>query len=135
MIDAFSGPRQVLHYGQRGIDHDHCQELKRSIMKTPAQTRSIAISLLCAIGLSMAASAAHAASPVSDLARLDGSIGHLGVRDPYSEGARIGNRDPFVEGARIGNRDPYSEGANLGTRDPYSEGARIGGRDGYTEGA
>ncbi len=44
-------------------------------MKTLAQPRTLAVSLLCAIGLSMAAASAHASTPVSDLARLDGSIG------------------------------------------------------------
>ncbi len=53
-------------------------------MKTLAQRRNLATSVLCALGLTLAvASGAHAATPVSDLARLDGSTARVGNVDPY----------------------------------------------------
>ncbi|QOT79773.1 hypothetical protein [Cupriavidus basilensis] len=92
-------------------------------MKTLAQPRTLAVSLLCAIGLSMAAASAHASTPVSDLARLDGSIGR--TVDAFTDGARNGPRDPFTDGARSGPRDPYTDGAR-GVNEPrssFSDGA------------
>lgn len=86
-------------------------------MKTLAQPRTLAVSLLCAIGLSMAAASAHAGTPVSDLARLDGSIGR--TVDAFTDGARNGPRDPFTDGARSGPRDPYTDGAR-GVNEPRS---------------
>ncbi len=91
-------------------------------MKTP-----LALSLLCAIGLSVGATAAQASQPISDLARLDGSIGRK--VDPYLDGARsvTEKRDVYTEGARsvTEKRDVYTEGARTVTekRDIYSEGA------------
>ncbi|MDF3834900.1 hypothetical protein P3W85_18330 [Cupriavidus basilensis] len=92
-------------------------------MKTLAQPRTLAATLLCAIGLSMAAASAHAATPVSDLARLDGSIGR--TVDAFTDGARNGPRDPYTDGARIGQRDVFSDGAR-GVNEPrssFSDGA------------
>ncbi|KAI3592158.1 hypothetical protein ACIPID_13995 [Cupriavidus sp. CER94] len=89
--------------------------------------KTLALSLLCAIGLSAGATAAQAAQPLSDLARLDGSIGRK--IDPYLDGARgvTEKRDVYSEGARsvTDKRDVYSEGARGVTekRDVYSEGA------------
>ncbi|MGO4812288.1 hypothetical protein AB4156_22265 [Cupriavidus sp. 2MCAB6] len=91
-------------------------------MKTLTQPRTLAVTLLCAIGLSMAAASAHANSPVSDLARLDGSIGR--TVDAFTDGARTGPRDPFTDGAHNGRRDPFTDGAHNGPRDPYTDGAR-----------
>lgn len=89
--------------------------------------KTIALSLLCAIGLSVGATAAQASQPVSDLARLDGSIGRK--VDPYLDGARgvTEKRDVYTEGARsvTEKRDVYTEGARTVTekRDIYTEGA------------
>jgi hypothetical protein len=89
--------------------------------------KTLALSLLCAIGLSVGATAAQASQSVSDLARLDGSIGRK--VDPYLDGARgvTEKRDVYSEGARgvTEKRDVYSEGARGVTekRDVYSEGA------------
>lgn len=89
--------------------------------------KTLALSLLCAIGLSAGATAAQAAQPLSDLSRLDGSIGR--TIDPYLDGARgvTEKRDVYSEGARsvTDKRDVYSEGARAVTekRDVYSEGA------------
>ena len=98
-------------------------------MKTLSQLQGTAAAVLCTLGLTLAASAAHAAQPVSDLARLDGSIGHIGARDPYSDGARGINdhRSPYSDGARSVTepRSPYSDGARTVTeqRDAFGEGA------------
>lgn len=93
-------------------------------MKTIAQHRSLALSLLCAIGLSLAGAAAHAAEPVSDIARLDGSIGHAGKADPFLDGARVGRADPYTDGARLGKMDPFTDGARItDRRDTFTEGA------------
>ncbi|WP_011301680.1 MULTISPECIES: hypothetical protein [Cupriavidus] len=108
------------------------------IMKTLAQRRNLATSVLCALGLTLAAaSGAHAASPVSDLARLDGSIGRVGNVDPYLDGAKLGKVDPYTDGAKLGKVDPFTDGANLGKRDPYTDGARTvqESRDAFTDGA
>ncbi|RZT29365.1 hypothetical protein [Cupriavidus agavae] len=89
--------------------------------------KTLALSLICAIGLSAAATAAQASQPVSDLARLDGSIGRK--VDPFTDGARgvTEKRDVYTEGSRsvTDKRDVYSEGARGVTekRDVYSEGA------------
>jgi hypothetical protein len=89
--------------------------------------KTLALSLLCAIGLSAGATAAQASQPVNDLARLDGSIGR--TIDPYLDGARgvTEKRDVYTEGARsvTEKRDVYSEGARTVTepRDTFSEGA------------
>lgn len=89
--------------------------------------KTLALSLLCAIGLSVGATAVQAAQPVSDLARLDGSIGRK--VDPYLDGARsvTDQRDVYTEGARsvTEKRDVYSEGARSITekRDAFTEGA------------
>ncbi|CAJ94971.1 hypothetical protein CMPELA_19805 [Cupriavidus necator] len=81
-------------------------------MKTIAQRRSLALSLLCAVSLSFAAAAAHASEPVSDIARLDGSIAHAGKADPFLGGARLGKADPFTDGARTTDRrDAFTDGA------------------------
>ncbi|WP_454743083.1 hypothetical protein [Cupriavidus necator] len=81
-------------------------------MKTPAQRRSLMLSLLCAAGLSFAAATAHASEPVSDTARLDGSIGHVGKADPFLDGARVGKADPFSDGASTTDRrDAFTDGA------------------------
>ncbi|MCY1204564.1 hypothetical protein D3C81_1803080 [compost metagenome] len=93
-------------------------------MKTLAQPRSLALSLLCAAGLSFAAVAAHASEPVSDIARLDGSIAHAGKADPFLDGARIGRADPYTDGAKQGKADPFTDGAAItDRRDSFSEGA------------
>ncbi len=94
-------------------------------MKTLAQTRCTALTLLCAAGLALGGIAsAHAAAPVSDLARLDGSIGHVGKADPFLDGAKIGKPDPFTDGARIDKRDPFTDGANVvDKRDAFTDGA------------
>lgn len=93
-------------------------------MKTLAQRRNLALSLLCAAGLSFAAVAAHAAEPVSDISRLDGSIGHVGKVDPFLDGARIGRPDPYTDGARQGKADPFTDGASItDRRDSFTEGA------------
>jgi hypothetical protein len=106
-------------------------------MKTLAQRRNLAVSVLCAIGLSLtAASVAHASEPVSDLSRLDGSIGRIGKVDPYLDGAKVGKFDPYTDGAKLGKVDPFTDGANLGKRDPYTDGANIqDARDAFTQGA
>ncbi|MDW3686058.1 hypothetical protein RA280_30820 [Cupriavidus sp. CV2] len=80
-------------------------------MKTLARTTTLAATLLCAIGLSLAAGAAHATTPASDLVRLDGSIGRK--IDGFTDGARIGQRDVFTDGARGVNepRDSFTDGA------------------------
>ncbi|SCV02362.1 conserved exported hypothetical protein [Cupriavidus necator] len=81
-------------------------------MKTIAQRRSLALSLLCAVSLSFAAAAAHASEPVSDIARLDGSIAHAGKADPFLDGARLGKADPFTDGAKTTDRrDAFTDGA------------------------
>lgn len=81
-------------------------------MKTLAQRRSLLLSLLCAAGLSFAAATAHASEPVSDLARLDGSIGHVGKADPYTDGAKMGKVDPFTDGASTTDRrNAFTDGA------------------------
>ncbi|MGH8785709.1 MAG: hypothetical protein ACREYA_11580 [Cupriavidus necator] len=81
-------------------------------MKTIAQRRSLALSLLCAASLSFAAAAAHASEPVSDIARLDGSIAHVGKADPFLDGARLGKADPFTDGAKTTDRrDAFTDGA------------------------
>ncbi|MFJ4293699.1 hypothetical protein ACIP1U_28620 [Cupriavidus sp. NPDC089707] len=93
-------------------------------MKTLAQRRSLALSLLCAAGLSFAAVAAHASEPVSDIARLDGSIAHVGKVDPFLDGARIGRADPYTDGAKQGKVDPFTDGAAItDRRDSFTEGA------------
>ena len=107
-------------------------------MKTLAQRRNLATSILCALGLTLAAaSGAHAAAPVSGLARLDGSIARVGNVDPYLDGAKLGKVDPFTDGARIDKRDPFTDGARIDKRDPYTDGARSiqEARDTFTEGA
>jgi len=107
-------------------------------MKTLAKPRKLAVSVLCAVGLTLAAaSAAHAATPVSDLARLDGSIGHVGKADPYLDGARMGKFDPYTDGSKLGKVDPFTDGAKVGKSDPYTDGARSiqEGRDAFTDGA
>ncbi|KWR87622.1 hypothetical protein [Cupriavidus sp. IDO] len=103
-------------------------------MKTLAQRRNLAVSVLCAIGLSLtAASVAHASEAVSDLSRLDGSIGKV---DPYLDGAKVGKFDPYTDGAKLGKVDPFTDGANLGKRDPFTDGANIqDARDAFTQGA
>ncbi|WP_420998112.1 hypothetical protein ACKI2N_033885 [Cupriavidus sp. 30B13] len=80
-------------------------------MKTLAQPRTLATTLLCAIGLSLAAASAHASTPVSDLARLDGSIGRK--VDAFTDGARTTQRDAFTDGARSVSepRSSFSDGA------------------------
>ncbi|GAA7761280.1 MULTISPECIES: hypothetical protein [Cupriavidus] len=89
--------------------------------------KTLALSLLCAIGLSVGATAAQASEFNSDLARLDGSIARK--VDPYLDGARgvTEKRDVYTEGARsvTEKRDVYTEGARGVTekRDVYSEGA------------
>ncbi|MGO4306994.1 hypothetical protein [Cupriavidus sp. RAF12] len=91
--------------------------------------KTLALSLLCAIGLSVGATAAQASQPLSDLARLDGSIGRVGSVDPYTDGARgvTEKRDVYTDGARTvsDKRDPYTDGARTVTekRDGFSEGA------------
>ncbi|GJG94503.1 hypothetical protein [Cupriavidus pauculus] len=89
--------------------------------------KTLALSLLCAIGLSAGANAALASQPVSDLARLDGSIGRK--IDPYLDGARsvTEKRDVYTDGARgaLEKRDVYTDGARGVTEK----------RDGFTEGA
>ncbi|CAN7685012.1 hypothetical protein D9M68_83480 [compost metagenome] len=93
-------------------------------MKTITQRRSLALSLLCAVSLSFAAAAAHASEPVSDIARLDGSIAHVGKADPFLDGARIGQPDPYTDGARVGKPDPFTDGANVtDRRDAFTDGA------------
>ncbi|WP_042880682.1 hypothetical protein [Cupriavidus necator] len=93
-------------------------------MKTLAQRRSLLLSLLCAAGLSFAAATAHASEPVSDIARLDGSIGHVGKADPFLDGARVGKADPFTDGAKIGKFDPFTDGASItDRRDAFTDGA------------
>nr|WP_315597560.1 hypothetical protein [uncultured Cupriavidus sp.] len=88
--------------------------------------KTLALSLI-ALGLSIGATAAQAAQPLSDLARLDGSIGR--TIDPYLDGARgvTEKRDVYTEGARTvtEKRDVYTEGARTVTekRDVYTEGA------------
>ncbi len=107
-------------------------------MKTLAQRRNLATSVLCALGLTLAAAAgAHAATPVSDLARLDGSIARIGKVDPYLDGAKLGKVDPYTDGAKLGKVDPFTDGAKLGKVDPYTDGARgiHEARDAFTEGA
>ncbi|WP_427307546.1 hypothetical protein [Cupriavidus sp. H39] len=92
-------------------------------MKTMIQRRTLALSVLCAAGLSLAV-AAHAAEPVSDLARLDGSSAHVGKADPYLDGARIGRADPYTDGARVGKPDPFTDGANVSERrNAFTDGA------------
>ncbi|MDK3025775.1 hypothetical protein QO239_24560 [Cupriavidus taiwanensis] len=92
-------------------------------MKTLIQRRTLALSLLCAAGLSFAA-AAHASEPVSDLARLDGSSAHVGKPDPFLDGARIGQPDPYTDGARTGKPDPFTDGANVtDRRNAFTDGA------------
>ncbi|WP_432261632.1 hypothetical protein [Cupriavidus sp. TMH.W2] len=95
-------------------------------MKTITQRRSLALSLLCAVGLSFAA-AAHASEPVSAIsgnARLDGSIAHAGKADPFLDGARVGKPDPYTDGARVGKPDPFTDGANVtDRRDAFTDGA------------
>ncbi|MDT6963251.1 MULTISPECIES: hypothetical protein [unclassified Cupriavidus] len=89
--------------------------------------KTLALSLLCALGLSVGATAAQASQPISDLARLDGSIGRK--IDPYLDGARgvTEKRDVYTEGSRsvTDKRDVYSEGARGVTeqRDAFTEGA------------
>ncbi|MGT2489941.1 hypothetical protein ACU4GD_03905 [Cupriavidus basilensis] len=91
-------------------------------MKTLTQPRTLAVTLLCAIGLSMAAASAHANSPVSDLARLDGSIGRTvdaftdgrlapvrAIRSPMAPTTAVGTRSRMVP--HNGPRDPYTDGA------------------------
>ncbi|MGO4332042.1 hypothetical protein AB4Z48_33060 [Cupriavidus sp. 2TAF22] len=92
-------------------------------MKTLAQPRTLAATLLCAIGLSLAAASAHASTPVSDLARLDGSIGRQ--IDAFTDGARQGPRDPFTDGALTGQRDAFTDGARSvsDARSSFSDGA------------
>lgn len=83
-------------------------------MKTLAQRRNLAVSVVCAVGLTLAtASAASAATPISGLARLDGSIGHVGKADPFTDGARLDKRDPYTDGARSIQeaRDTFTDGA------------------------
>lgn len=95
-------------------------------MKTSALSRSTALSLLCAAGLALGGIAsAHAAKPVSDLARLDGSIGYVGKADPFTDGARVGKPDPFTDGANVvDKRDPFTDGAHVGDkRDAFTDGA------------
>jgi hypothetical protein len=108
--------------GQRGAPATHPAK-KDYTMKTITQRRSLALSLLCAVGLSFAAATAHAAEPVSDLARLDGGSAHVGKVDPFLDGARIGKPDPFTDGARIGKPDPFTDGARIGKPDPFTDGA------------
>ncbi|CAG9185189.1 hypothetical protein [Cupriavidus pampae] len=97
-------------------------------MKNLSKLQGTAAAVLVTLGLTMGA-AANAAQPLTDIARLDGSIGHVGARDPYTDGARGVNepRSTFTDGARSVNepRSPYSDGARTVTerRDVFAEGA------------
>ncbi|NUO87323.1 MAG: hypothetical protein HOQ33_02465 [Cupriavidus sp.] len=93
-------------------------------MKTLIPRRTLALSLLCAAGLSFAAGA-HASGPLaSDLARLDGSSAHAGKADPFLDGARIGRPDPYTDGARVAKPDPFTDGANVtDRRNAFTDGA------------
>lgn len=98
-------------------------------MTTLSKFQGVAATILCTIGLTLGASAAQAAQPATDLARLDGSIGRVGKTDPFTDGARGVNepRSPYSDGARSVTepRSPYSDGARTVTerRDPFGEGA------------
>ena len=97
-----------------------------------------------AIGLSGLAHADRGAAPSSSSLRL--AAAHGGVRDTYTDGARVSNRDGYTDGARVSNRDGYTDGARTGKADPftdgmamdradpYGNGAHNGTRDPYTEG-
>lgn len=88
-----------------------------------AQSRRLTLTLLCAAGLAVAASAAHAAELPTGQIRLDGSIAR--TVDPYTDGARVGKADPFTDGASINDpRSSFTDGAHVNDRrDPFTQGA------------
>lgn len=99
-------------------------------MKALTKQRYFATSVLCALGLTLAAaSGAYAAESASGLARLDGSIGHAGKFDPFTDGARGVHdpRSPFTDGAHSVNapRDVFTDGARSvqEARSAFSDGA------------
>jgi len=98
-------------------------------MKPASRTSlPLAVSVLAAIGLSLAAATgAHARTLDSGIVRLGGSAAHVtDKRDMFTDGARITDkRDPFTDGARVTDkRDPFLDGAH-GTQsvDPWRDGA------------
>lgn len=91
-------------------------------MKTLAQPRLLALSLLCAAGFAVAATTAHASS----LERgIDAAAARVGKVDPYTDGA-FGKRDPYTDGA-FSPRNPYTDGARSehvrDARDSFAQGA------------
>ncbi|UIF90051.1 hypothetical protein [Cupriavidus sp. UYPR2.512] len=95
-------------------------------MNTPSQRRNLAVSVLCAVGLTLAAaSAAHAAPSVSGFGRMDGAISHVGKVDPFLDGAKLGKVDPFTDGGKVSKPDPFTDGARSihEARDPFTDGA------------
>ncbi|SDC71833.1 hypothetical protein SAMN05216345_103411 [Cupriavidus sp. YR651] len=94
-------------------------------MNRLARTTHLAAALLCAIGLSLAAGAANATTPASELVRLDGSVGRK--VDAFTDGAGIVQRDVYAGGARSVHepRDVFTDGARSvhEPRDVFTDGA------------
>ncbi|CAG9180041.1 hypothetical protein CURE108131_12970 [Cupriavidus respiraculi] len=94
-------------------------------MKTLAHSRRFALTLLCAAGLSAAASLAHAGELHDSTLRLDGSAARVGAADPYTDGASaVGARDVYTDGARALNRHEAGASSHVADqRDAFSQGA------------
>jgi hypothetical protein len=95
-------------------------------MKTLAQSRRFALSLLCAAGLAAAGSLAHASELHDGKLRLDGSAARVGAVDPYTDGAAaVGPRDVYTDGARTLSKGyPQANGSHVADRrDAFSQGA------------
>lgn len=94
-------------------------------MKTLAQPRFLAMSLLCAAGFALAGTAQASQLSTGQL-RLDGSTARVGAVDPYTDGAGKGApRDPYADGARaLDSRNPFVDGARVDeARDRFTDGA------------
>ncbi|NUO88297.1 MAG: hypothetical protein HOQ33_01395 [Cupriavidus sp.] len=65
------------------------------------------------------------------------AFGGTGLRDVYSDGAKVSKFDVYTDGAKVSKFDVYTDGARAtGTRDTFTDGARTTDmRDQFTDGA
>ncbi|WP_373378633.1 hypothetical protein [Cupriavidus nantongensis] len=63
------------------------------------------------------------------------AFGGTGLRDVYTDGAKVSKFDVYTDGAKVSKFDVYTDGAR-GTRDTFTDGAKTTDmRDQFSDGA
>ncbi|SOZ14364.1 conserved exported hypothetical protein [Cupriavidus taiwanensis] len=74
---------------------------------------------------------------VATVGAMGAAFGGTGLRDVYTDGAKVSKFDVYTDGAKVSKFDVYTDGArSTATRDTFTDGAKTSDmRDQFTDGA